>query len=380
MSRIPVLQIVDTLEPGGYERLAVNLANALPRDRYVPSLCVTRAGGPLEADLVSDVERLALGRRRTFDPAALLRLVSFVRSRGVRILHPHGPSLFLARVAALFPPYPAVVWHAHFGRVAAQDRRAWPYRLAVLGIGGVIGVNQTLVDWARRRLGIAASRSWYLPNIAGDAGAAAPAPDLPGAAGRRILCVGNLRPEKDHGTLLRAVALAVRQVPGAHLLLAGAPVAQDYTRALHDTVRELGLEHHVTFLGRRTDSAALMRACDIGVLSSRFEGLPMSLLEYGMASLPVVSTAVGQCGEVLEDGRCGILVPPGDAAQLGAGLLALLGSAALRAAYADRFHRRVVSGYSAAAVMGRLSSIYETVLAGRHTAREQQPVRAGAIE
>lgn len=368
MTAVPVLQMVDTLELGGYERVAVNLANALPEERYQPYLCATRRAGPLAAALRERVGLLHLRRAGSFDPAALARLVAFIRARGIRVLHPHGPSLFLARAAALFPPRPAVVWHAHAGRFAAEDRRALAYRAAVRGIGGVIAVNEALLAWVRRRLGVPEERSWYVPNPAGEAAAAEPAPQLPGAPGSRILCVGNLRPEKDHLTLLRAIAIVAQRWPAAHALLAGAAPDAAYAERLRAAARELGIAHHVTFLGVREDAAAVMRACDIGVLSSQFEGLPMALLEYGMAGLPVAATTAGQCGEVLEGGRAGILVPPGDPAALADALTALLASAELRATLGGRLRRRVEEAYSARAVVGRVCAIYDAVLAGARRA------------
>ena len=75
-------------------------------------------------------------------------------------------------------------------------------------------------------------------------------------------------------------------------------------------ISNLGLERNVSILGERHDVSGIPKACDIGVLSSTYEGLPMSLLEYGAAGLAAVATSVGQCVDVLDKGRAGILVPP----------------------------------------------------------------------
>ncbi len=116
MSRTNVMHVTDTLDAGGMERVAVDLVNLLPRERYSPHLCATRHEGPL-ADLVEeDVVRLRLARKRRFDAGALRRLIAYIRQNQIQILHAHGPSLFIAKVAALFPPHPAIVWHAHYGR------------------------------------------------------------------------------------------------------------------------------------------------------------------------------------------------------------------------------------------------------------------------
>src|SRR5687768_3548621 len=118
--RIRVMHITDTLYAGGKERVAVDLANLLPRSRYETFLCTTRREGPL-ADLIQpDVGRLRLDRKRVFDSRALRRLVAFIREKNIEILHAHGPSLFIARVASLFAPRPLVVWHNHFGGLTTK--------------------------------------------------------------------------------------------------------------------------------------------------------------------------------------------------------------------------------------------------------------------
>ena len=357
----PILHLTDTLDLGGYERVAVNLVNELPRHRFPAALCTTRRDGPLDAHIAPNVLRLRLARRGTFDPRAVLRLSQFIRAHGIRILHAHGPSLFIARAAAALPPWPAVIWHAHSGRLAAEDRAAWPYRLAASGIAGVIAVNQPLLEWTRRRLRLPASRTWYLPNLVAEPALPADPPDLPGTPASRIVCVANLRPEKDHATLLRAFAIVARALPETHLLLAGASPDPAYEQKLRAQAAALGIANRVAFLGRRDDVPAILRCSAAGVLSSTFEGLPMSLLEYGMAGLATVSTNAGQSAEVLDHGRAGILVAPGDAEALAAGLLSLLRSPEIRARLGDEFRRHVRERYGPAAVMPQLCAIYDTV-------------------
>ncbi len=362
MMSVPVLHIVDTLDLGGYERVAVNLVNGLPRHLFAAALCTTRRDGPLDAQIAPGVMRLRLARRGTFDPRAVARLARFIRTQEVRILHAHGPSLFIARAAAALPPYTPLIWHAHSGRLAAEDRLGWLYRLASAGIAGVIAVNEPLLEWARRHLRLPASRTWYLPNFVAESAPADEAPALPGAPGARVVCAANLRPEKDHATLLRAFALVARALPEAHLLLAGDARDRAYEQKLRAQAAALGIAQHVAFLGRRADVPAILRCSAAGVLSSAFEGLPMSLLEYGMAGLATVASNAGQSAEVLDHGRAGILVPPGDAGALAGGLLSLLRSPQLRANLGGELRRRVRERYGAAAVIPELCTIYETVL------------------
>ena len=361
-ARIGVMHLTDTLDAGGAERVAVNIVNHLPRERYRAHLCTTRRGGILDELIAPDVGRLRLTRRRRFDTAAVRRLTAYIRKHQIKILHAHGPSLFTGEIAALFPPRPAVIWHHHYGRCALEDHPAGLYRLAALRMNGVITVNQPLAEWSRRRLHLPDERVWYIPNFVSEAKLNGKQPELPGTAGHRIVCVANLHVDKDQITLVRAMALVAHQVPEAHLLLVGAATNAEYSGLIKKEIEQHGLDKNVSLLGQQREVPAILRACDIGVMSSASEGLPLALIEYGMAGLPTVATRVGQCAEVLDEGRAGVLVPCGEPRQLAEALLLLLKSPEQRAAFGAQFHRRVQEVYSAGPILEQICRVYDSVL------------------
>lgn len=364
---VSVVHVVDALNIGGAERVAINLVNLLPRDRYVPYLCTTRSEGPMSRFVAPHVTRLCLERRGKLDTAALRQFVRFVEERGISIVHAHASALFFSRIAAALSGKCALVWHDHYGRADFGDRSAWLYRLATRGIDGVIAVNQTLADWCRDRLHVPGARVWYIPNLveSAEADPAAAPLDLPGQPGQRIACVANFRPQKDHPNLLRAMVEIHRRVPGAHLFLIGDSADPAYVATIRAQISELNLDSAVTYMGPRNDVPAILRECGIGVLSSASEGLPLALLEYGKHGLAAVSTAVGQCPEVLDEGRAGILAPPASPEDLCQAIVALLEDPALRAGYARRFQHRVEELYSARTILGRICGVYDRVLEGR---------------
>jgi len=362
MPPLSVMQLTDTLDIGGLERVAVNLVNCMPRDRFRPHLCTTRRNGPLN-DLVADhVARLCLCRRGRFDVRGLWRLVAYDRRQKVRILHAHGDSLFIAAIASLFPPRPMVLWHNHSGKRAWTDAPAQMHRLAARRVQGVIAVNRPLVEWSSRRLGLPSQRVWYIPNFVCAPDLDQALPDLPGESGGRIVCVANFRPEKDPVTLLRAMGIVSRQAPSAHLLLVGSAHEPSYLNLIREEISSLKLSQRVSLLGQRNDISAILRACDVGVLSSASEGLPLVLIEYGMAGLASVATRVGQCEEVLDEGKAGILVPPSDPEQLAEALLSLLRSDQRRRTLGERFRRRAREVYSADAITDKVWQVYDTIL------------------
>jgi glycosyltransferase involved in cell wall biosynthesis len=388
MSKVGVMHLLDTLALGGAERAAVNLVNELPRDRYRPYLCTTRADGPLREAVASDVGFLALRRTNRFDSSAIRRLIDYIRTQNISILHAHGSSLFVAAVAAGFSPHPVVVWHAHYGRVALENRRALAHRLLARKIAGVIAVNHQLAEWCKKRLAVPADKVWYIPNMVCAPATVGPdVLDLAGSRGSRIVCVANLRAEKDHVTLVRAMQLVVRQYPGAHLFLIGAhsdptySASEQYFAAIKNEVSKYSLVQNISFMGQRRDIPSILRACDIGVLSSKTEGLPVSLLEYGMAGLPVVATRVGECEEVLDHGRAGVLVPAQSPVELAEGLMSLIRSQERRTELGENFLHRVKKLYSSASIMAQVCGVYDAVDARSpsglvHAQRIQTGVRA----
>lgn len=361
MNRIGVMHITDTLDAGGTERVAVNLCNLLPRERFRAYLCTTRRDGSLADAVAADVGRLRLERRWRFDAAAVGRLAAFIKENDIRILHAHGSALFVSGLAAMLPPHPLLIWHDHFG-LPLETRSTLLDRPLARRAGGVIAVSQPLAQWSKQKLKIPAERVRYIPNFVCEPRADARTPELPGEAGGRIVCVANLRPQKDHLTLVKAMALVARRHPTAHLLLVGGSPDANYRARIEEEIARLGLARGVTLLGERRDVDAILRGCDIGVLSSIAEGLPLALVEYATAGLASVATRVGQCAEVLDEGRAGLLVPARDPARLAEALASLLRSPVQRVALGEIFRQRARRFYSADSIVGQVCEVYEQVL------------------
>jgi glycosyltransferase involved in cell wall biosynthesis len=153
--------------------------------------------------------------------------------------------------------------------------------------------------------------------------------------------------------------LVAREVPTASLLLVGSERDEGYATSLRKEISARGLARNVSFLGARPGVAGILEQCDIGVLSSTSEGLPLALIEYGAARLAAVATDVGQCREVLDNGCAGCLVPPGAPDKLGAALLSLLRSPELRAELALKLQKRVGTHYTEQRVLEKICRLYE---------------------
>ena len=362
MKRIGVLQMIDTLDIGGAERMAVNIANRLPQDHFASYLCTTRREGVLLGAIEDRVGCLSLTRRRRIDIRAVKTLVRFIEQKQISILHAHGPALFLAVLTSLLVPKVSVIWHHHHGRCALENLSAGVYRWLALRTQGVIAVSEPLAEWTRQQLPLRKECVWYVPNFAVPSRQSADSPVLSGEPNARIVCVANLHGDKDQVNLIQAMSRVVQQVPNAHVVLVGSLQDEVYVRQVEQKITELNLAAACTLLGVRENVEPILRSCTVGVLSSASEGLPLALIEYGMAGLPAISTRVGQCAEVLDNGAAGILVPPKNPEALANALIALLQSPQRQTMMAERFAQRVQQNYSAEAVIGQICACYAHVL------------------
>lgn len=124
----------------------------------------------------------------------------------------------------------------------------------------------------------------------------------------RLGMVARLEQHKDQPSLIRALALLRDQGVQAELWLIGAGSQRPQLEAL---IADLQLEQQVQLLGSRRDIPSLLSQLDLFVFSARpDEGFGIALAEAMAAGVPIVATDVGACREVLEDGRCGLLVEP----------------------------------------------------------------------
>jgi glycosyltransferase involved in cell wall biosynthesis len=180
---------------------------------------------------------------------------------------------------------------------------------------------------------------------------------LPESDGFLILNVGRLVPEKGHRVLLNAAVRVLQDFPNVVFAVAGdGPLRAE----LEELSAALGISDHVRLLGSRADVPELLAASDIFVLSSLTEGLPMALLEAMAAGKAVVSTKVGGIRAALDNGACGLLVPPDNASALADALLRLLRDERLRADFAGRARERARDVYS----LERMGSDYMRLLSG----------------
>ncbi|MCB9918034.1 MAG: glycosyltransferase family 4 protein [Planctomycetes bacterium] len=171
-----------------------------------------------------------------------------------------------------------------------------------------------------------------------------------------FLFTGRLVQRKGVDVLLEALPSLAS--PDVHVVVLG---DGDERPALEAQARTLGVSERVTFVGEDPEVRPWLRACDAFVFPSRLEGLPNALLEAMSAGLPVITTKIGGCIDVCEDGS-GLLVPPDDVAELAAAMHRFATCPETRRTYAAAARRRIETTFSFDRIVGRLQDVYRAAL------------------
>ncbi|MFO1435825.1 MAG: glycosyltransferase [Gammaproteobacteria bacterium] len=159
--------------------------------------------------------------------------------------------------------------------------------------------------------------------------------------------------------------------PNAHFLIVGEGSEREM---LENICRESGLKEVVHFLGNRKDIPRLLKASDIGVLTSHSEGLSNALIEYLAAGLPVVCTNVGGNAEIVVDGHNGYVVPARDGAAIAEALCRLLSNLKLAKEMGENSAKRVAELFDIERCVERTTALYERLLGEKENAAATAPI------
>ncbi len=362
-----VLHVVPSLRPDGAERIAVHIVTGLDKRRFRPAIVSIseEVGSDLERVLANaGIEVWYLGKKGTgFDARMYPRIHQVFRAFRPNVLHTHLDVLRYALPSTIYFRPQLIVhtvhniaefemeWHGRLLQRAAYGCGMIPIavagkvarsveRLYRLDRCDVISNGVPTETFRKPRI----SRSeWRVTHGFGEDEVL-------------FVCVARLTQQKNHALLLNAFAKACVADRRARLVLVG---TGDFGPKLQDEVQRLGLVDRVHFMGRRTDIPELLGAMDVFVLSSDWEGNPVSLMEAMSAGLPVISTAVGGVPEVFRNGVEGFLVQPGDTLGFSKAMASLLQDGDARRSMGAAGSTRAKTQFNVAEMASAYQNIYE---------------------
>ena len=386
-ARIRVLTFLTIFALGGTEKQVVSTTERFDRTRFEPEFaCFKRRGQLLEQVLgtgapVTEFPVTSFFRLQTVRQQ--FALARHLQRRHVQVMHSYN---FYANVFALpaarFAGVPCIVASVRDTGVYLSPLQRRVHR-AALSLADRILVNAEAVrDWLAGE-GVDPARIVVVPNgLDADAyarrrGATSFRQELGlGPDARLVVVLARLNREKGLDCFVDAAARIAPQFPDTHFVVVGGDLAPRadgsipgeiaYRQELDERARRAGIADRVHFTGFREDVPNVLAETALSVLPSFSEGLSNTLLESMAAGVPIVATAVGGTPEVVEDGRCGLLVPPRDAGALADAMARVLGNELLAARLADAGRKRAVERHSFASTVAATQDLYLNILGAKH--------------
>ena len=359
MPQIEIMELLPELDPGGAERVVLwiveHLASRQKTMRF--SIAAIDGSGALaESFRKAGCDVFDLGGRQL---RAVGKLRQLIRDRQPALINSH---LFRAHLLA------AMVTRKESGPrwIATEhqaDPRAWARRVfayaskrASLITAVSESVRQQLLDDH-----LLPDRVITIPNgidlrPVDEAKALSRAKLGLRETSQVVLMVGRLVPQKGVDVLLQAAASLADLWPRLHLLIAGD--GRD-RRHLESLARRLMIGERVTFLGRRTDVPELMKTADVIAMPSRWEGLPLAMLEAMVAGRAIVATSVEGHRDVLADGESALMVPVENPTALASAISRLLADPQLQKRLGQAAEARARREYSAQRMASQYAVLYE---------------------
>ncbi|MES1256071.1 MAG: glycosyltransferase [Acidobacteriota bacterium] len=357
-----ILQVVLSLNPGGTERLVLDLVKRLTSELPTAVCCLDEAGSWGDALRGEGVDVTALGRGAGFAPLLGRGVAEAARRHRADVIHCHHYSPFVySALARLWQPRLKIVFTEH-GRLSDAPPSA-KRRLAnavlsripdrVFTVSADLKAHVVAEGFPEARVAVLYNGIAVGPLPGADqrarVRAALGVPDGTFVIGT----VARLDPVKDLETLVRATVTAGGQLAVMLLVIGDGPERAHLERV----AGELGAGARVRFLGHRDDARDVLAGCDAYANSSISEGISLTILEAMAAGLPVVATRVGGTPEILDE-TCGRLVPARDPAALGRAFEELASQPEARLALGRAGRQRVEARFTIERMVGEYRDAY----------------------
>lgn len=360
-----ILQVVQSLDFGGLERVVINIVRNLDPSKFQCDVLCLRHDGRFANELKEaghTVYSFDMGRGRAYSIPR--RLASFIREGGYDVVQTHDttPLLYTA-LAKLYYPRFRHIYTEHSGIYSCLPRHRFMTWLALLLTDHAVMVSKNLLSYYQSHFPFTTPTMSVVYNGL----------DFPAAPNdaRESVCnefgiradaviIGTavrFYPQKGLRYLVEAIPTVIRAHPKTHFLLVGDGVERQILEQLVETT---GITKNVTFTGFRGDIPRLIGAMDIYVLPSLWEGLPLALIEASMAGKTVVATKVGGNTEIIIDGKTGLIVAPAQSEQLSEQLILLVGSEKMRDGLAERGKLFVCKQFSTQRMIESYEKLYNS--------------------
>jgi len=354
VDRINILYIIWSLGLGGAERVVINLAKGLDRNKYNPMVCCLNDKGVFADELEREgIEVIALNKMGKFDFSILYRLFSILKDNRIQIIHTHlWGANFWGRIAGVIARVPVIIASEH----GIQEYRTRFHYFAdkVLSVftDRVTFVCKSVEEQYASRLMFDTKKAEVIHNgvdTSTDCRQRAKTDETV------FTVIGRLEPEKGHEYFLEAMEKLNGKHPNVKGMIVGEGSLEDGLRL---KAKKLKLGDKVRFTGFRKDIKEILDITDVLVLPSLREGLSVVALEAMALGIPVLATEVGGNPELIRNGVTGVLVSPRDSTALASALTGILENQGLAPKLGENGYNRVKKHFSLENMVKKTQELY----------------------
>lgn len=316
MNKIKIIHIITSLNFGGAERLLLDLARHLDKERFEVKVATVVGSGPLQDEFAkAGVSVKVFEKKSKMGFRVIWQIAKYLRAEKPDIVHAHlfGGDTW-GRLAAILARVPVIVSTEHNTNFDEGRAKRLIKKVLSWKTKKIVAVSEAVRNYSIAVDHLRPSKILVIPNgietekFAAVAGKNFSNPPI-------IAVVGRLEEQKGHKYLFEALNL-IKTIPWILWVVGNGSLKNQ----LEQLAKDLSLRERIIFLGARRNIAEILSQIDIFVLPSLWEGLGLAVLEAAAAGKPVVASRVGGIPEIIEDGVTGLLVRPKDVKNLADGL------------------------------------------------------------
>ena len=370
MKPIKVMHVIHDMGPGGAERVVLNYMIKFDRSLFDPMVCILFRLLPHEQREMEEkgIHYIHLKKKLGWDTKALFALTSLIKKERVDILHLHNfsASLYGTLAAFISTKHPIIFRTEHnivttSGNLMSRIKRFAHYLMGAFHKNIIAVSNEVRRSHADNYMFL---KNKYITIYNGieeseyDRSINFEKFRQEFEFEKGSIVIGNVAsmyPQKSHEVLLEAAKLVLHAIPEARFLLVGDGPRRS---ELQSMVSNSGLENKIIFTGLRSDVPDLLNFMDIFVLSSSWEGFPMTILEAMASGTPVVVTNVGGNSEAVIHNKTGFLVNKGDYQALSSAIIELSRDNNKRVSMGKAGKKRLLRNFTSEIMVLRTEELY----------------------
>ncbi|MBI4469208.1 MAG: glycosyltransferase [Acidobacteria bacterium] len=365
---IELAYFTDASEMGGAEAYLMLLAERLDRSRFRPRLILPgdAALAPMvESAHAANLQVLRMERKAVSSASVLWTMFRHATPDLVHFNLPHPYACRLAIATARMAGVRAVVTTNHAPTMNPRSY-TWRGRTLLHVVNGLVDVtivgseanhrlameNYLLPSERLRTIHHGVDTERFCPHVVGGF---VRREFLDSSGGLLVGTIGRLSPEKGHQYFINAANLVLQRFPDARFVIVGEGPLRETIEA---RIRSAGLGGRVILTGLRRDIPELLAALDIFVLTSIFEGLPLTLLEAMASGKPVVVPSIDGIPDAVDDGLTGLLVPPCNPERTAEAIIELLDQPSRRQEMGEAGRRRIEGAFTLERMIQDTEALY----------------------